>query len=397
MLQKLVTYGTFGTLFCGVEHTSKKGIASINGLLLKQRKNEFSIVDEFNVTTVADLKNHINIKQHLFLTINTEKVLFKAIDGEFDHQKAVTIAFPNLKIEEFFYESHISNDQTYIAICRKDVIESILKDYTANKFHVIGFSLGNLGISQLESFIETSSIQTSNSHVHFTNNTIATITISEVEQENYVINGLKIHNTSILSLTGILAYFMNSLSIHSNFADTATQLNSNHKQQRIFDVGLKIGLGVIFVSLLFSFMFFTHYSSKFEAIARSLAVNKSQKVSLLKLTDDVTKKEKILNDFSLNSSKSSWHLDQLGQLIPNSILLTALEWQPITKAIKEELQIETYERTILIQGITHKTSDFSQWIDALEQQEWIESVAINAFGNGKNRVPAFEILIVFKS
>ncbi len=395
MLNKLLTYSTFGNLFCGVEHTSKNGLETIYGLVLKQQKNEFSVAGEFNVQTISELKNRLESKQHVFVTINTEKVLFRMLEGELEEQRALPQAFPNIKIEDFYYEFHTSNDKTFIAICRKNVIESILKEYASHQYNILGFSLGNLGISQLEGVIEANTIQTSNGIVDFINSSISEISITTNELNNYSINGLRIRNLSVLSLAGILTYYTNSFSTNTNFIDHMMELKNNFKHKRIFNVGLRVGLGILFISLLTSFMLFTHYATKIEEEASSLAINKSQKTTFLKLVDEAAKKEKLLNDFSLTSSRSSWHLDQLGQTIPNSIILTEMQWQPLVRAIKKELQIEIQERTILIKGIAHKAADFSKWIDLLEEQKWIEKVAINTYGNGNKRVPVFEIEIIF--
>ena len=329
------------------------------------------------------------------LQLIPKRYYLECLEGELEAQRALTEAFPNLKIEDFYYEFHTSNGKTFIAICRRDLIERILKEYASNQYNVLGFSLGNLVISQLAGFIEATTIQTSNGTVDFTKRTISEISFTTNEQNIYTINGLKISNVSVLSLAGILAYYTNSFVTHTNFVDTMVALKNNFKHKRIFDIGLKTGLGVLFISLLTSFMLFTHYATKIDEETSSLAITKSQKTTFLKLVDEAAKKEKLLNDFSLTSSRSSWHLDQLGQTIPNSIILIEMQWQPLTKAIKEELQIETQERTILIKGVAHKAADFSQWIDKLEQLKWIEKVAINAYGNGNKRVPVFELKITF--
>ena len=148
--------------------------------------------------------------------------------------------------------------------------------------------------------------------------------------------------------------------------------------------------------LLFSFILFTNYTTKIEDLNTTLALNKTQKTSLLKLTNEVQKKEKLIKDFSLASSKASWYLDQVGQTIPKSISLSEIQWQPLEKNIKEEKPIKTKHYIMLIKGITNEGEGFSKWLSTLEQLDWIEKVAINDYGSGKKTSTSFQLQISFK-
>ncbi len=396
MLQKLLNLSIYGKHFCGVEHISKNGVEVIHGLLLQQQKNELSIVSEFKTNDVSDLKNSIKEKQHIFVTINNDNVLFKTLQGEYDAQKALPIAFPNLKIEDFYYELYAANDVTYIAICRKDTVKNILHQYDSLPYSVVGFSLGNLGIVQLNGFTKEATIQTSNGRITFADTVVSGINISNIETSSFTVNDLKLSNFSMLSLAGILKSYLNQSLTTTNFSDLTNQFKNNFKHTRIFDLGLKFGLGLIFISLLTSFLFFSHYSSNIKEESSALTVNKSQKNTLLKLSEEVAKKEKLLNDFSLVSSRSSWHIDQLGQIVPTSVLLTELQWQPLTKTVKEDTQIETRKQIILIKGTSNNSQDFSDWMNILEKKEWIDNISINSYGTDKQNMPAFELKIEFK-
>jgi len=167
----------------------------------------------------------------------------------------------------------------------------------------------------------------------------------------------------------------------------------NHK--RFFSISLKTGLSSVFILLLISFLFFSNYTNKTNMLSIELETNKALKNELLKLNEQVSKKENLVTSFSLSSSKASWYLDQIGNSIPNSVLLTSLNFQPLTKNIKEDIKISTQENNILIQGTSTKSDDFSKWVQQLEQKNWVYKVLIQDYGTGKKNTTAFELLIEF--
>ena len=398
MLSKVITYGKFGNLYCGVEHTFIDGQGKLNALLLKKKKDEFLIENTFECDHVNNLKKLLNKEQHLFLIINTDQVLSKILRGVFDTQKAIAQAFPNLNIEDFYYEVYSANENTFIAICRKDYINNILLEYDTNHLNVIGFSLGNLAISQLVNLIDKSSIETSNSTVTFVDKIISDIQpTSGTTTTSYNINGLKITKNYTLPLAGIISYYTLYVSTASNFKDHIGKLYNDFFNKRVFDIGLKAGLTTVFVLLLVSFLFFSSYTSNINIITSELELNKTYKNSLLKLSQEVNKKERWVNDFSLVSSKASWYMDQIASSIPNSILLSEIQFQPLVKNIKKEEEILFKKNEIITRGRSSYNNEFTNWVNQLEQQDWIEKVMIQEYGSGKTTITEFELIIEIRN
>jgi len=395
VLAPIITYGKFGNLFCGVEHTICNGQEKLHALTLKKKKGEFLIENYFECDIVAKLNKQLQKNQHLFLIINTKKVLSKVLNGIYDDQKAITLTFPNLKINDFYYEILQTDTHTFIAICRKDYVDDIIENYNANHLNIIGFSLGSLSVSQLTNFIEADAIlQTSNSTISLNNSEITSITtLAKSEDINYTINGLEITNKSVLSLAGIIAYFTSSSITSSNFNAITDNLYSHFKQKRIFDVGLKFSLITVFLSLLISFLLYSSYATKIDVIFNQLELNKTYKTSLLKLSDQVNKKERLVTDFSLASSKASWYVDQIGKALPHSIILSEIQFQPLEKSIKKEQEVLIHKNLIFIKGKSNNSTDYSNWIYTLEQQHWIEKVIIQEYGIGKKTATEFKLQI----
>ncbi len=398
MISKLRTYTKFGNLFCGVEHTYCNGKEIINSLQLKKKKEEFVIENSLECESITELKNHLPAKQHLFLIVNTEKVLFKTLKGVFNTSKeAMTVAFPNLLLEDFYYEILQTDTHTFIAICRKNVVENYIKTYHENQLRVIGFSLGNVVASQLVGFVKNIALETSNKVIVFDEQKISTISsLTTATMDKQDINGIQVSSKRVLSLAGILAYYAAEKRTISNFSKRLHTLNTDFKGHLFFDIGLKVGLGTVFVLLLVSFLLFSNYTTNINELTASLELNKTHKNELLKLSELVQKKEQLVTRFSLASSKTSWYITQLGSAIPESVLLSEIQYQPLVKKIKEEEEILLHLRILTVKGMANSGTDFSNWIYTLEREDWIKKVIVKSYGLGKKKATEFELSIKIK-
>lgn len=398
MLSKLLKYGQFGSEFCGIEHTVLDGQEKLNSLILKKKGDEFIINHSFICSTPTELAKQLRTNQHLFLIINNHNVLFKRLVGIHDVQSTLNISFPNLKIKDFYYEIYTSTSDTYVSICRKDYIDNLLLTYTSNKLNVVGFSLGNIGVSQLVSFINDTTISTTNGTISFFNQEIDNITLTtDINlSDSYEINGLTITKNEVLPLTGILAYYTQQTTTVSNFSDTIKQLHTHFNQKRIFDIGLKAGLGIMFILLVISYLMFANYYEKTTILSTELELQKTYKKSMITLDQEVSKKKRLVNDLSMESSRVSWYLDQIVGYIPNTILLTELQYQPTVNNIKEDQEILIQEHQISVKGSTSSSNDFSNFINILDQNNWIEKVTILEYGDPKNTMTQFNLLISLK-
>ena len=407
-MRQLGSYLTFGKLFCGVEHTFINGKNTINSLLLQKKGNEFLVKKSIECERVKMLSKQLPKAQHLFLIINDDNLLFKSLDGVFEMQKAIALAFPNLTIDDFYCEILHGEHQTFVAICRKDVVDSLVEKYRKHGLHVIGFSLGNLRVVSLISFLkDDTSLETSNGLISFSNQKISSIKDSTSKSDKtvpifYVINGLKISQDRVLALGGIIAYYTKDRGTFSNFSTINEGLDAHFKSHRVFEVGLKAGLGTVFVLLLASFLLFSSYTAKVERLSSVIALNKTHKDSLRKLALQVQQKEQLLARFSSVSSKASWFLSKIGGTVPNSVLLSSIVYQPLVNTTvfdtreKENTEMMVDENKVVVKGKSTRGNGFSEWVGLLERTAWIEKVTILQYGKGKKAVTEFELLIFLK-
>ena len=395
MFKNWSTYLQYGNRFCGLEHTTKNEKAIINATVLKQSKKELDIETTFQVDSTKDVVVKLSKNQHTVLVINNEKVLSKTIESEQnDSLKLVYKAFPNINLEDFYFEVLSENKNHFISLCRKDYIESLIDTYAKNKVFIVAISLGNNLVSTIKPFVNFKQIITSNARISFEENHIKEIKKTEVVNESYNINGLSILNEQVLSFAGALQSVLKNSSTKTNFETKRESLLNEFNQIRFFNQFLKFGGLFVLGILLVNFFMFSHYFNKVNDLKQVSDINKSTKVQIVKLNETVSKKQKMVDDLlKSNGSKSSFYANAIMQSLSKTVSLTEFNYQPLEKRIKTDKEIDLMKNRIIISGTSNDSEAFSNWINQLEQMLWISKVDIVDYGSVTNITSDFQIKI----
>ncbi|GAB4160297.1 MAG: general secretion pathway protein [Winogradskyella sp.] len=392
MFDRLLTYLKFGNRYCGVEHTVKNGQDCINVTVLKQSKKELLIEECFEDDSVSKLPKH----KPIYLVVNNSKVLTKTIESnQKDPLKLVYKAFPNINLDEFYYEVLSQIDTHFITLCRKDDVENIINKYTNLKIPVLNFSLGNSLVGHLAGFVDQDYVFSSNARVDIQDGNVIKIEKSDTTLETYHINGLEVSSEYLLSFSGALRMALGNNESSTNYGDRSEILIDDFKQKRFFNLFLKAGGLFILGLLLINFFFFNHYFNKVNDLRQLSEINQSTKNQILKLDEIVSKKQKMVDDLlKSNVSRSSYYADRIISGLPNSILLTEFNYQPLLKRIKSGKAIELKKNSVEVSGESNDSEAFSDWISVLERKDWISHVDILVYGSASSKVSNFKIEIV---
>lgn len=379
MLVALKTYLNYGHHFCGVEHALKGNQGILYTTVLKKNRNSLDIKNTYSEPSVETLVSKLPKKQHLFLVINNEQVLSKNLESqELDSSKLIYKTFPNISLEDFYFEILVQNNHRFISICRKSYVEDLVKAYLDKGFSIINISLGNTILSSLCGFIKSSRVMTSNGQILFDGRSMVTMEKKAFDGlESYDINGLEIQHTHLLSCAGALQPLLNNYGPSSNLKGLTNTLNQDFKQVRFLGVFLKFGLVFILLTLLVNFFFFNHYFNRVGVLKQTSQLNQTAKERILELNEQVSKSQKMVEDMlKSNSSKSSFYVNAIVQRLPSSIVLSELNYQPVLKRIKEGQPILLEDDILLISGESSDSERFSQWLVDMEKTEWIKNVDI---------------------
>ena len=395
MLKNFWTYLKYGKHFCGVEHCGDHKDDVLNASLLVRSKKELNIHASFKETSIEAMATKLPKHQHLTLSVNNEKILSKTLKSDHtEGMKLVYTAFPNINLDDFYFEIHSQNNNHFINVCRKDYINSLVETYAKHKLYVLNISLENHSVINLIDFINEDTIFSSNAKIVVEDTAVIKIEKAEVPLQNYEVNGINVTNQQLLSFSAALQPILNNNSTKTNFSTKKNQLVDAYKHRRFFHQFMKFGGLFILGVLLVNFFVFNHYFESVNALKQVSEINQSTKNKIISLNETVSIKQKMVDDLlKSNGSKSSFYCDAIIQSLPKTVLLTDYSYQPLLRRIKEDRAIEVSEKKILVSGSSVQSADFSKWINHLEKINWIDNVAILEYRNTSAKKSEFKISI----
>jgi len=398
-MKALLQHIIHGKNFSAIEHLERNGQEQLVLVSTALRKGELEIVAKNEVQSIATVPDYIEKKGKVHLTINNDKVLFKKVASESVLSEVlVHNAFPNIDFKDFYYELHKSDDKTYIFLCRRSYIEALIEQYMEVGLIITSWSLGFSAVSAVLPFLDNSlsTIVLPSYELSVQEATIVDSIRQENPEQSYLLGGEEISNRFINCFGGVLRSYVDyDVNATSNFhAEIGTQA-MQYKQQRFFQKGLPVALGILLAVFLINFLAYSDYQKKVDRLEQISLINANQRKILTQKEAVVAQKKKRFDDvISSASSSTSFFIDELMLLLPTSISLNELSVQPIARKIRANKEIEFEQDSILITGVTTNMSDFSSWISEIEQLHFVENTFLSISSNAGDRTFELKVKLV---
>lgn len=380
MLEKLRKYIFEGKKFQCLEITENgEGHLVLALLKMKLIGDEIEVSDYHIFLDWENLNNALEPKHFFSLVVNTSDILQKPIEASGQNESLeskINLAFPNLNLEEFYYSLCSSKNNAIVSIGKKTVISSYL-----DKLGMPPTQL-SIGISALESLygVTHHPIEGSNFKVQFDNRGLNQIEMTQaLPSELLEEEGLNFTNYHLLGFSSVLQYLKKTPS-KDNLKTLNTDQQNTFQNKRLFDYGIRVGLGIFLTLLLANFFLFHHFFNKEKELLLNGNFNAQSKEQIIHLKKEIEKKEERLNALvKSKQSKVTYYLDELGKNLPSSIRLTELKYQPIISGIRPKKKVLFSENQIKVSGVVSNKGDFTLWSTLLEQGNWISKVEVNSF------------------
>lgn len=381
-----------GKQYVGIEFFSLHKEDMIAFLQTERKKNEIIINENIILTSKESLITK-KIQSPVILIINNNHVLQKEVQGiDPNDRKLLHKGFPNLQIDEFYYEIWRKDSFSIISICRKNYIDDLINYYS---FKIASVSLGVNSIGNLKIFSVPPIIST-NTQTIFLENSENFIQAGSLTKTDYEINGLNISNQYLLCFSGILKLILPEYTT-GNIQNLNIQLLDNFKQKSFFEKTIKIGIALILGILLINFFVFTYYFDKANQTNETVLLNKSDIQDIAKVKARIKDKELTLKSFlNTETLRSSLLINDIVKAIPPTILLSDINYYPLEKKVKQEEHIFTLDKVIYISGTTIINSDFTTWIEQVNMHKNIKNVIINSFEKDFEGTTLFSIKILME-
>lgn len=371
------TYLKEGNTFVGIEIGEVGNALSYGVLKVQKSKGELTILNSIRVCEIEHIKGHIKKDVPVLLAINTSSILTKIASDVKDGipEALVNGEFPNLDLNNFYYQISQLPQRPIIAIAKKEYVDGILESFDRQNISIANVCLGIGYLESILPYTRAPGIYAFNTRIAVEDNLISGSSIVYgAYNEDYLINGLEVNSAHLLSFAYVVAFLSKSIGA-TNLSEANRALGRDLYNRRIFNFGLKYGLVFFTVLLMFNFIMFDHYHDKVESLGTLVASNATQRDNLIQLENTLDQKKKrfeVLTSFS--NSKSTYYLDELANNLPATVLLDGIQYQPLTKQVRESKPITLAENTILVFGVSNDDGQFSNWLENLERLDWIGSV-----------------------
>ncbi len=380
MLQALHTKFS-GNLYHGIEVTGLyDNKLSYYLTSLKASKNEL-------------LLEHLTDDEHFFklkkgtinacLIINTDQVLSrKTAQSSNEIKQIVEGSFPNLDLDQFYYQSHKLQDQQFVSIARRNHIDAIVKNLANKNIYVSNIILGNTIAFSLEKFSRLKQVKTSNSLVTWEED-MNIHKQEDLEPVDYSIENIEIPNTHILSFLGAIDQHSSHFEADDNLASIIEPYNKEYKHFIIFYYGIRSAVALLLITLMLNFYYFNKY---YDFISNNPKVNNEDlKNTYTKLKSQVDQQNKLINQILYDqTSSTSYVVNDIIKTLPANTQLSEIAYQPPERSIKKNKPVELNLGEITIKGDTGNNDNFAYWNNDLEQMEWVENVTIVEFNTKDN-------------
>ncbi|MEW7291271.1 hypothetical protein [Aquimarina sp. 2304DJ70-9] len=399
MLESLTSYLPFKKTVFTLEHTKQESESVIFGLELVQKKGELDIDQTFTVNHPDELGEVVKTGKSVCLVITDDQILSKEVSNTNTDVEILAEAFPNLNLNDFYYQILRTTDRSFISVCRTQYVESLIQEYQKAGIKITGVHLGGLKMAALSVYAEGNTLHSNTTEVRFANNEVTSITKNnKTSVEQYTIEGLNFSSTHTLPLAIALDEFLSTDVISGNIASKNQELKKNYKESLFFKNVLQIGVGFLLIALLINFFVFNAKYKSWQGLQEELQVFTTQQEQIKSKQADVNTKEALVQSIlTTGFSKSSYYIDQIIQALPSTVVLTSFAYQPLEKPIRKDKTIDLRANVVSVTGKSIDKEEFTNWLRRVEGLSFVETVTIVQYGLDKRNTSDFEVMLTIKS
>ena len=384
-LRSYYTSTSYGAIECSEKGTDPR----FYGLQLSYQKGELDLKRHWEAATKEEIIGDIDKGIPTALILNDAQVLSVSIPYVGTDEDILNEAYPNLDIQHFYYQIHRTSKRSFISVCRKAHIEHILKEFSDLGIGFTSVFLGNLCTSILPAYIHEPQIQTSTDTIVFEDSEMKAIQSQAREGcISYSIGSVSVPSTSVLGLSAILCLLTSEEYISGNTTELDAKLRKKYGEKRFFTRILSLGLGSLLLFLLLNFLIFSSVYSSWQSLQEEVRTYTVQNQAILEQQKRVARKEKMVASIlTTGFSKSSFYADQLLSRLPESIRLDSYEYQPLERKIQKNKQVQLALHQIRIEGSSTQKQDFTDWVQSVEDLEFVEKTTLLSYGQSSSGTP----------
>ena len=335
-------------------------------------------------------------KYPTILCVQGTGLVQRMMSGSYDDIKQ---NIPNINTDAYLVELDENNqEEKLVALCRKELIETILSEESLKAIPVHNVTIGFVGISRyLQLFSnETNSFAFEGNTIYLSENRILEIQKNSiVDTENYFFAGKKRNADEILALAAGLTYFTGKVWNTFQIQDINEKIKE-YTALRLSSFILYYLGSALFVLLLVNFLMFDYYDTKrneFEIDSQGIATVQNE---LNQLQADLNVKRQFIQQNNVPANFAfAFYADRLASYVCDGIELSELSVCPVVNKVKDDKVILFQSNILRVTGTTPNSAAFSTFLEKINKSSWVSKLNKQVYVyNKENDNADFEIEIL---
>ncbi|KQR70885.1 PilN domain-containing protein [Pedobacter sp. Leaf176] len=328
-------------------------------------------------------------------------ILYKMVDAGPDAQQEqlAISAFPGVQLKDFYKQVLEGDKHAVVHLARKMTIDPLLETFGKAGFKVFACSLGASVSSQIWTLLNAYDTLLSFGGHQFTLSESKKLLSYRYQQDEKNKFPLKIADQAIDEIYVLSYAAAFQLILHDKLTLVLADVDSVNL--RFVDLSQNVGLKKkaflfltgLFVSLLASFLVFSHYNTENAGLAGKAGAQAASAGQVDLLKKSIAEDEALLN-------KMHWHggynygfiLNEIARSCPVALSLTEVSVNGVGKrGTESEVQPE-----IKISGQTGNLTAVNNWLFMLKEKKWVKSVKLLGFNqDNESEDYQFNLLIAY--
>ena len=380
--------------------------------LVSLKLKDGNIIKEFesyNLSGIEQLKEKLSPSVPITLVINGKGILQKKIDGNFsiDQDFDMRKLLPNLNPKDFFQQVDSFSTFNVASLMRYELLQSTFEKFREQGYKVLSISLGFSSIKTILPLLtdkKPSILETACQNVTITEDGIINyepvdpVLSKEIPKTEYNLGNQYVRSNGLISFGAALNLFSNTVDNIQETNFIALKKEKVEYKNFLFFKAAAWGLLIFLATiLLINFFVYTHFYNKNKDIL-SIQQNSAEEVDQTKnLQSRINLKENFIqNSGWLKNSRLSFFADRIAAAVPDDILLTTMNIQPLASgSLTENGELAFKKDTILITGTCNNALELNNFINKIKGIPEIKKATVINYSNKKeneNSLFSLEIL-----
>jgi hypothetical protein len=349
---------------------------------LEERKGQISIVAKYShVLSLDEAVSYVPVSIPIILSVEGKGVIHRQIIADSNTPPLLQV-FPNARPEDFLVQAqHVNDNQLIVTLIRNETIVEILKAFKEKGFYLFNVFLGPFSLNGLWSLFD---IPQEDYDIDFYKISITGNVISSLEtvpsrfpEKDFLIGGDKILSTLLIPYANAVTFFAKVPGTLSFSNDISRLSRDEFTYKKVFRLAAAGLLGLLFFILLVNYLLFDRFNSKY--IQSNLQYKSGLELvnKLENLKKELNLKEALIEENGLlANSRFSFYADNIAARVPQQIMLTSVEINPVLSKPKTDKEFNINHNHIIIEGQCMFSLMLDEWMETLGKETWVKRMEV---------------------